>query len=332
VDHRARPTLALLVALALLCAGPVTAGGPSAARVYRIGVLETVGITSNATNFGAFRDGLRQLGYVEGENLVFEYRSTDGRAERFPDLAAELVKLEVDLIVTRGEPAALSAKHATRTIPIVMASSGDPTASGIVRNLSRPGGNVTGFHIMGSADLAGRRLRLLRELVPGLSRVGVLWHRGDIHAFQEMRENEAAARAMGIHVTSLEVMRPSELDGAFETALMAQIDALVTIADSMTVPQRARITQFAAMSRLPAIYGLREFVDAGGLVAYGTDRRDLFRRSAGYVDRILKGARPGDLPVEAPTKFELVINLRTARALGLTMPPSWTSRADDVVE
>ena len=330
VNHRARPT-ARLVVLALLCAIPVMAGGQSAAKVYRIGVLETVGISSNAANFGALRDGLRELGYVEGQNLVFEYRSTDGRAERFPDLAAELVRLNVDLIVTRGEPAALSAKHATRTIPIVMASSGDPTASGIVRNLSRPGGNVTGFHIMGS-DLAGRRLRLLRELVPRLSRVGVLWHRGDLHAFEEMREIDATARAMGIHVTSLEVTRPSELDGAFEAALMAQIDALITIADSMTFPQRARITQFAAMSRLPAIYGLREFVDAGGLIAYGTDRRDLFRRSAGYVDRILKGARPGDLPVEAPTKFELVINLRTARALGLTMPPSWTSRADDVVE
>ena len=330
MDYRARPTPALLVALALLCAVPVTAGGQPAAKVYRVGVLETVGITSNAANFGALRDGLRELGYVEGQNLAFEYRSTEGRAERFPDLAAELVRLKVDLIVTRGEPAALSAKHATRTIPIVMASSGDPTASGIVRSLARPGGNVTGFHIMGSGDLSGRRLRLLKEIVPRLSRVGVLWHRGDIHAFQEARETEAAARTLGIHVTSLDVARPSELDSAFEAALMAQIDALITITDSMTVPHRARITQFAAMSRLPAIYGLREFVDAGGLVAYGTDRRDLFRRSAGYIDRILKGARPGDLPVEAPTKFELVINQKAARALGLTMPPSWTSWADIV--
>jgi putative ABC transport system substrate-binding protein len=305
------------------------------AKVYRIGVLETVGAVSNVANLSAFRQGLRELGYVEGQNFVIEYRSADGHPERFADLASELVRLKVDVIVTRGTAAALSAKQATGTIPIVMASSGEPAAEGIVASLARPGGNVTGFHIMAPAELGGRRLQLLEEVVLGASRVGILWNPGDIQTPLIVRETERVARAMGVQLKSLELQGREGLatfDQAFEAALMGQVDAFIAVEDHVTFTFRARILDFAAMSRLPAMYGLREFVDAGGLMSYGTDRRDLFRRSATYVHRILKGARPADLPVEAPTKFELAINLKTAKALGLTIPPALLLRADYLVQ
>ena len=305
------------------------------AKVYRIGVLETVGPESNAANLGAFRQGLGELGYVEGQNFVIEYRSADGRAERFADLASELVRLKVDVIVTRGTAAALSAKQATGTIPIVMASSGEPAAEGIVASLARPGGNVTGFHIMAPAEVGGRRLQLLKEAVPGLSRVGILWNPSDIQTPLIVRETKRAARAMGVQLKSFEMQGREGLAGfdqTFEAALMGQVDAFIAVEDYMMFTFRARILEFAAMSRLPAIYGLREFADAGGLMSYGTDRRDLFRRSATYVHRILKGARPADLPVEPPTKFELAINLKTAKMLGLTIPPSLLQRADYVAQ
>ena len=311
---------------------PFCAHAQPAAKVHRIGVLENVAAASNEANLGAFRQGLRELGYVEGQNLVIEYRSAEGRAERFSDLAGELVRLPVDVIVTRGSPATLSARQVTTTIPIVMATSGDPTAEGIVRNLARPGGNITGLYILAPITLAGDRLRLLREAAPGLSRVGLLWNPVDIQPPLLARETEKVARAMGVQLKLLEVQRAQALDQAFEAALLGQVDAFIAVEDSLTFNNRARIVSFAAMSRLPAIYGLREFVDAGGLMSYGTDRRDLFRRAATYVHRILNGARPGDLAVEPPTKFELAINLKTARALGLTIPPSLLQRADHIVE
>jgi putative ABC transport system substrate-binding protein len=318
---------------ALLGAASLAAEAQHAGKVYRVGVLEVVGAASNAANLGAFRQGLRELGYVEGQSFVIEYRSADGRPDRFPDLATELVRLEVDVIVTRGTPAALSAKHATATIPIVMASSGEPAAEGIVASLARPGGNVTGFHVIAPAELGGRRLRLLKEAVPGSSRVGILWNPADIQPPLIVRETERVARAMGVQLESLELQpRRDALDQAFEAALMGQVDAFIAVEDRLTITDRARIVEFAAMSRLPAIYGLREFVDAGGLMSYGTDRRDLFRRAATYVHRILNGARPADLPVEPPTKFELAINLKTAKALGLTIPPSLLLRADYIVQ
>jgi putative ABC transport system substrate-binding protein len=316
---------------ALLCAAPAAAEAPRPGKVYRIGVLEVVDAAANAANLGAFRRALSELGYVEGRNLVIEYRSADGRAERLLDLAAELVRLDVDVLVTRGTPAALSARHATRAIPIVMASSGDPAAEGVVASLARPGGNVTGFHLMTPPELGGRRLALLREAVAGSSRVGVLWNPGDHQSPLLKRDADRVARSMGVRLESLEVERPEAFEKAFESALLAQVDALVASDDSLTVSAQRRIVSFAAMSRLPAIYGLREFVDAGGLMSYGTDRRDLFRRSAVYVHRILTGTRPADLPVEAPTRFELAINLGTARALGLTIPASLLQRADHVV-
>jgi ABC-type uncharacterized transport system substrate-binding protein len=334
---RGRPAIIriTLAVGALLYAASFPTEAQHDAKVYRIGVLEIVGAASNIANLSAFRQGLRELGYVEGQNFVIEYRSADGRPERFADLASELVRLKVDVIVTRGTAAALSAKQATGTTPIVMASSGEPAAEGIVASLARPGGNVTGFHIIAPAELGGRRLQLLTEAVPGSSRVGILWNPADIQTPLIVRETERVARAMGVQLKSLEVQGREGLatfEQAFEAALMGQVDAFIAVEDYLTFTHRARIVNFAAMSRLPAIYGLREFVDAGGLMSYGTDRRDLFRRSATYVHRILKGARPADLPVEQPTKFELAINLKTAKALGLTIPPSLLQRADYLIQ
>ena len=331
---RIRPTIIriTLAVGALLCAAPLATEAQQAGKVYRIGVLDVVGVASNEANLSAFRQGLRELGYVEGQNLVIEYRSADGRAERFPDLATELVRLKVDVIVTRGTSAALAAKHVTETIPIVMASSGDPAAYGIVASLARPGGNVTGLHTIVPPELGGKRLQLLKEVLPGLSRVGVLLDSGDVYSRLMVREIERVAHTMGIRLQSVETRRPADLERAFEAALLDRVDALITVEGVLTVMDTTRIVDFATMSRLPAIYGLREFVDAGGLLSYGPDRRDLFRRSATYVHRILRGAKPADLPVEAPAKFELVINLKTAKALGLTIPPSLLLRADDVIQ
>jgi putative tryptophan/tyrosine transport system substrate-binding protein len=311
---------------------PSALGAQPAGRLHRVGVLEIVGIASNESNLSAFRQGLRELGYVEGQNLVIEYRSADGRAERLTEVASELARLPVDVIVTRSTSAALAAKQATATVPIVMASSGDPAGSGLVASLARPRGNVTGLHATAPPELGRQRLQLLKELVPGLSRVAVLWNSGDLHPMLVLRETEAGARAMGIQLNSIAVRSRWDLDRAFEEAMLGQVDALIAVEDYVTVTARARIVEFAAMSKLPVIYGLREFVEAGGLIAYGTDRRDLFRRAATYVHRILQGASPGDLPVEQPTKFELVINLKTARAIGLTIPPSLLARADQVIE
>ena len=333
-----RPSAALLtrigVMVAVVCAASALAHAQRDAKVYRIGVLETVPAAANVANLDAFRERLRELGYVEGQNIAIEYRSADGRTERLADLATDLVRLNVDLIVTRGSPAAISARHATATIPIVMATSGEPGVEGIVASLVRPGGNVTGFHTIVPAELGRRRLQLLKEAVPGASRVGILWNPHDIQTPLLVKDTQSVARAMRVELKSLEIQARDGLatfDRAFEAALMDQADAMIVVEDYVTVTFQARILDFTAASRLPAIYGLREFVDAGGLMSYGADRRDLFRRSAGYVDRILKGAKPGDLPVEPPTKFELAINLKTANALGLTIPPSLLRRADYLV-
>ena len=322
--------LGLAIAV-LVLAWPLATEAQAPGKVYRIGVLEVVGEASNAANLGAFRQGLAGLGYVEGQHFVLEYRSADERPERFSDLATELVRLQVDVIVTRGTPAALAAKRATQAIPIVMASSGDPVAEGIVASLARPGGNVTGLHVMAPSELGGKRLQLLKEAVPGSSRVGILWNPGDLYSPLIVRDTERAARAMGVRLENLEAPRSGPFEQVFETALLGQIDALITVEDYLMFAYRPRVVEFAAMSRLPAMYGLREFVDAGGLMSYGTDRRDLYRRCAAYVHRILTGTSPADLPVEPPIKFELAINLKTARVLGLTIPPALLRRADYIV-
>lgn len=321
-----------LVAAVLVLAAPAPIPAQHAAKIYRIGMLELVDAASNSANLGAFRQGLAEQGYAEGRDVMIEYRSADGRPERFLDLATELVRLEVDVIVTGGTAATLSAREATRTIPIVMASGAAPVFEGLVASLKRPGGNVTGLHVAGPPDLGGRRLRLLTEAVPGASRVSIFWNPGDLYSPPIVRDTEKAARAMSIQLTSLEVQRSESFEQLFERGLLGQVDALIAVEDLLMFTYRARILEFAAMSRLPAIYGRREFVDAGGLMSYGTDRRDLYRRSAGYVRRILTGANPADLPVEAPVKFELAINLKTARLLGLTIPSALLQRADYVVE
>jgi ABC-type uncharacterized transport system substrate-binding protein len=326
------PWILSVVVAALVLAVPLATAAQQTGKMYRIGVLEIADEAANHANLGAFRQGLAELGYAEGQNVVMEYRSADGRPERFSDLATELVRVKVDVIVTRGTPATLTAKQVTRTIPIVMASSGDPVLEGIVASLARPGGNVTGLHIMAPPELGGRRLQLLREVVPAASRIGILWNPGDLYAPLIVRDTEVTARAMGVQLQRLEVQRSERLEQMFETALLRQIDALIAVEDQLTFTYQARFLEFAAMSRLPAIYGLREFVDAGGLMSYGTDRRDLYRRAATYVHRILAGARPADLPVEPPVKFELAINLKTARVLGLTIPPALLRRADYVVQ
>jgi ABC-type uncharacterized transport system substrate-binding protein len=314
-----------------LLAAPLAAG---AQQVYRIGVLETISTALNATNLDAFRQGLRELGYVEGRNLVIEYRGADGKIERLPPLVAELVALKVAVIVAPGTPAALAAKRATTTLPIVFPVAVDPVQSGLVTSLGRPGGNVTGLSFFGP-ELVGKDLEHLKQAVPGVSRVAVLWQPGGIDertAKDMLKEAEVAGRGLGVRLQFVEARGPENFDRAFSEMTRARAGALTVLTSVMFVNERRRLVDLAAKNRLPTAYAQREFVDAGGLMSYGANVADLFRRAATYVDKILKGAKPGDLPVEQPTKFDLVINLKTAKALGLTIPPSLLQRADRVIE
>ena len=312
-----------------LLAAPLAIEAQPAGKVYRIGILETIPAARNADNLAALRKGLRDLGYVEGRNLIIEYRSADGRAERFPDLASELVRLKVDLIVTRGTPAARAAKNATGTIPVVMATMGDPRA--IVASFANPGGNITGVTTF-STELTAKRFELLKELVPNLSRVALLHNMGNPAAPPEWEETKTAARSLGLQAELLDVRSQGDLGRAFELAVRQGVDALVIGADGLTQMHQQTIVDLVARNRLPAAYPAREFVEAGGLIAYAVNYPDLYFRFARFVDKIFKGAYPGDLPVERPTKFELVINLKTAKALGLTIPPAVLARADEVIE
>jgi ABC-type uncharacterized transport system substrate-binding protein len=282
----------------------------------------------------AFRQGLRDLGYVEGRNVVIEYRDAEGKPERFPAHAAELLALKVDVIVAPGTPAALAAKQATQTLPIVFAAVADAVTSGLVTSLARPGGNLTGLSFLGP-ELIGKRLEQLKQAIPGVSRVAVLWQPGAVgeRTDKEMlKEAEVAARALGVRPQFVEARGPADFDRAFSDMTKARAGALTVWSTPMFFNERRRLVDLAAKNRLLAVYPWREFVDAGGLMAYGPDLADLFRRAPTYVDRILNGEKPGDLPVEQPTKFELVINLKTAKALGLTIPPSLLQRADQVIE
>jgi putative ABC transport system substrate-binding protein len=302
----------------------------SANKVWRVGVLETVPRTLNAANFDALRNGLEVLGYIEGRNFLVEYRSADGRIERFPELAGELVRLKVDVIVTRGTPAVLAAKSATPTISIVMAASGGPLATGVVAGLARPGGNVTGLSAI-TDELVGKRLELLSELFAGLKRVAYLQDMGNPVAKPQWEELKIAAQSLGIEAQLLDVRKREDLGPAIETA-SNQRAALLVGNDSVTHVSRRHVVGLAAKHGVLAIYATREFVEDGGLISYAVSYADLYRRAAGYVDKILKGARPADLPIEQPTKFELLINLNTAKALGLTVPPTLLARADEVIE
>jgi putative ABC transport system substrate-binding protein len=311
-------------------AWPLAARAQQAGKVYRIGLF-SAGTDTGRKTWPALADGLRELGWIEGKNVLFERRFAENQLDRLPGLAAELVRLDVDLIVTGGTLAPLAAKQATATIPIVMAAAGDPVGSGIVASLARPAGNVTGLSLM-SPDLGGKRLELLKEILPGLSRVAILWNAANPYPALVFRETQAAARALRIELQSLEVRGPGDLDSALDAAIRKRVDALITVEDPLTSAHRKHIADFMANNRLPAIYGFREFAEAGGLMTYGANINDLFRRAAGYVDKIFKGAQSADLPVEQPTKFELVINLKTAKALGLAVPLIMQMTADEVIE
>ena len=318
-------------AIALLVA-PLAVEAQQTAKVVRIGYL-AANLAANRHMQEAFRQGLRDLGYVESRNVVIEYRSAEGKLERLTALAAELVALKVDVILAGATPAALAAKQATRTLPIVFAAAGDPVGSGLVTSLARPGGNVTGSSLL-APELVGKCLEQLKQAVPGVSRVAVLWQPG---AFPERLEQdilkgaEVAARALGVRPQFVEAREPADFDRAFSDMTRARAGALTVLASTMLTNERRRLVDLAAKNRLPAVYPWREAVDAGGLMSYGANIPDLFRRAATYVDKIFRGAKPGDLPIEQPTKFELVINLKTAKALGLTIPPSVLARADEVI-
>jgi putative ABC transport system substrate-binding protein len=308
---------------------------PLAARAQQTGKMRVIGVLSpgseaSTVNF-LFFDALAELGWIEAKNVVFERRYAENLLERLPELAAELVRLNVDVIVGFGTPAPLAAKRTTTTIPIVMTAAGDPLGSGLVASLARPGGNVTGMSLM-VPDLGGKRLELLKELLPRLARVAVLWNAANPYPARVFKEVQAAGRTLGIEVQSLEVRDPDDFDGAFQTVQRQHPDALMTVEDPLTFNYRKRIADFALGQLLPTLHGFKEDVAAGALMSYGANLADLFRRAAGYVDLILKGAKPADLPVQQPTEFELVINLKTAKALGITIPPSLLARANEVIE
>jgi len=300
-------------------------------RVWRIGVLETTALAMNGPNFDALRKGLRELGYVEGKNLLFEYRTADGRNDRFAELAKELAGMKVDVIVTRGTPATQAAKAATTVIPIVATAISDPVRTGLVKSLARPGGNVTGLEPF-AVELSSKRVELLREAFPGIRRIGVLGNSSNPAGLLGWDATAAAARHFGVEAQFHDVNRPADLAPAFEGLARQGIGALIVQLDSVTQANRKAIVELASKHRLPALYAAKEFVDAGGLMSHAVSYPALYFRAASYVDKILKGARAGDLPVEQPTKFELVINLKTAEALGLQIPPSLLGRADEVIQ
>jgi putative ABC transport system substrate-binding protein len=316
-------TLSLLVASFIAHAQPPT-------HVHRIGYLLGT-IREQEPFLEAFLEAMRALGYVEGQNLVMEYRAAEGQYERFPALAAELVRLKVDVLLAVITPAALAAKDATTTIPMVMLGVGDPVGSGLVASLARPGGNVTGVTSL-SIDLVGKQLKFLKDVLPTVSRVAILWNpTTPVHALT-LLEAEMAAQRLGVQLHLVEAGGPDAFDSAFAAMTSTHAGALLVLGDALVFQHRRRLAELAATSRLPTMHNIRPFVEAGGLMAYGPSTRDLRRRAAVYVDKILKGAKPADLPVEQPTKFELIINLKTAKALGLTMPPSLLLLADEVIQ
>jgi putative ABC transport system substrate-binding protein len=322
-----------VLALSILAA-PLAAEAQQAAKIARIGFL-TLNMASAPHLLEAFRQGLRDLGYVEGRDLVIEYRDAEGKPERLSALAAQLVALKVDVIFAPGTPHTLAAKQATTTVPIVFAGVSDPVTDGVVTSVARPGGNVTGLSFLATPELVGKRLELLKQAVPGVTRVAILRQpggQGERTETDMVKAAEVAARALGVGLQFVEARGPTDFGRAFSDMTRARAGALTGMAGSMFLNERRRLVDLAAKNRLPAVYSTRDFVDAGGLMSYGPNIADSFRRAATYVDKILKGAKPADLPVEQPTKFELVINLKTAKALGLRIPPSLLQRSDQVIE
>jgi putative tryptophan/tyrosine transport system substrate-binding protein len=318
------------VAAALLNVA-VAAAAQQPTKVPRIGFLFALSPSLISARIEVFRQGMRELGYVEGKNIVIEWRFAEDKPDRLPTLAAELVRLKVDIIVTGGPSATRSAKEATVTIPIVMAFDDDPVGSGFVASLARPGGNITGLSAL-SPEISGKQLELLKEIVPRLSRVAVLGSSTHPGTTQSLKEMEPAARAFKVQLQYLNVLDPKDIETAFGPARKGRVDAVLVLSSPILLSQRAQLAELAVTSRLPVIHANTEYVEAGGLMVYGTNFPELFRRAATYVDKILKGAKPADLPVEQPIKFEFIINLKAAKQIGLTVPPEVLSRADKVIK
>jgi putative ABC transport system substrate-binding protein len=315
-----------------LLAAPLAAGAQPVGKVYRIGLIVTATRDETGHLIKALSEGLRELGYVEGRNVVFEPRFAEGRQERLPALAAELVQLKVDVLVTGSNPVIAAVKQASVTIPVVMAVSRDPVGAKFIASLARPGANITGLANDTAPEIIGKNLALLKEAAPRVSRVAYLWNPVPPGAETSRNALASAARNLRVAYQPVEIRSRSELEGAFAAMVSERANAVVVAQDPVTFGSRSQVVLLAARSRLPAVYGVREFAEVGGLMSYGPNIADQFRRAATYVDRILKGAKPGDLPIEQPTKFELVINLKAAKALGLTIPQSVLQRADQVID
>jgi putative ABC transport system substrate-binding protein len=326
-----RAAFVAVLALSLLAA-PLVAGAQQAGKVPRIGFLSLTSPSDRPALFDAFRQELRELGWIEGQNIAIDRRYADGRVDRLPDLAAELVRLKVDLLLSWGTQGVTAARNATETIPVVMIAVRDPVGIGLIASLARPGGNVTGVSGYAGLETVAKQLELLKEIVPKIRRAAILSNPTNAYHQLAIREVNARARSLGVQLQLLEARGPNEFDGAFAAMAKERVGALLVLSDAMLNSHRTRIADLAARSRLPAAYGITESVEAGGLLSYGPSFLDLFRRSATFVDRILKGAKPADLPVEQPSKFDLAINLKAARALGLTIPPSLLARADYIIE
>ena len=315
----------------VVAATPLAASAQEARKLPRIGFLGNSTATLEANLVGPFRDGLRDLGYVEGRNILIEYRWAEGNYERFPSLIAELIALKADVIVTAGTPAAVAVKKATASIPLVMVAVGDPVGTGLVASLGRPGGNATGLTSI-APELEGKRLELLKEVLPKVSRVAVLWNPANAYQIGSEKEVQAAAKVLHILVASLPVRNREQLGNALAAISREHADAVLVLADRLFLHNRERIADFVITNRLPAMNAYRELVEAGGLISFGPSYAVMHRQAATYVDKILKGAKPADMPVEQPAKFELVINLKSARALGITIPQSVLARADEVIQ
>ena len=316
-----------------LVAGSLAVGAQPAGKMWRIGFLSTgfrEGPGSDV-RLAPFLDGLRELGYVEGRNVTLETRYAEGRTERFPALVAGLVDLKVDILVATSTPGALAAKQATSTIPIVMAAVGEPVEVKLVDSLAHPGGNITGLSLS-APQLAAKRLDLLKQALPKLSQVTVVWNSANQGMQARFQETQSGASLLGLAMRSIAIQSPDDFDALFEALTRARPESLLVLADTVTVANRQRTLDFAAKNRVPAIYEVRAFVDDGGLMSYGINMSDHYRRAAFHVDKIIRGAKPADLPIEQPTKFELVINLKTARTLGLALPPALLQRADQLIE
>jgi putative ABC transport system substrate-binding protein len=326
-----RAKILIYVLSALIVATIHLAEAQQPKKVPRIGVLIALSPSAISDRIEAFRQGLRELEYVEGKNIVIEYRSAEGKFDRLPHLAAELVRLKIDVIVTGGPTATRHAKEATNTIPIVMAQDSDPVGNGFIASLANPGGNITGLATL-SSELSGKQLELLKEIIPKLSRVAVFGNSTEPGNAQALKETELAAGAFGVKLQNLNVRNPKDIETAFQEASKGRADAVLVLSSPVATSHRAQIADLAARSRLPTMHQVEGFVEAGGLVTYGVSIADLWRRSATYVNKILKGRKPADLPVEQPKKFEFIINLKAAKQIGLTIPPNVLARADKVIK